>query len=189
MTKNSSGPSRPSYRHLQSFQCSWSRDLIAVFFAKVLSIISFLICDVIHDESFHPTGFKAPFIWERVVPGTRVTLLPEVSLPWVYMEKKLPRALGSKLALSVGRLGRVSQNENLVDRRIVQSLIAVISSLTATLSFTCHTNIALLLELKSQQDVLISQDASKQSDYVRFARQKTTRSKKDAIILEDSRAN
>ena len=50
--------------------------------------------------------------------------------------KKLRRAPGSKLALSVGRLGRVAKivkNVNMVDLRIVQSLIAVISSLTAAL--------------------------------------------------------
>ena len=91
------------------------------------------------------------------------------------MEKKLPRAPGSKLALSVGRLGRVAKNVknvNMVDLRIVQSLIAVISSLTAALSLTCYTIITLLLELKNQRDVLISQVASKQSEYVRFARLK-----------------
>ena len=32
---------------------------------------------------------KAPFIWRKVVPGKRVTLLAESTLPSVYMRKKL----------------------------------------------------------------------------------------------------
>ena len=32
---------------------------------------------------------KAPFIWRKVVPGKRVTLLAESTLPRVYMRKKL----------------------------------------------------------------------------------------------------
>ena len=33
--------------------------------------------------------YKAPFIWRKVVPGKRVTLLAESTLPSVYMRKKL----------------------------------------------------------------------------------------------------
>ena len=32
---------------------------------------------------------KAPFTWRKVVPGKRVTLLAESTLPSVYMRKKL----------------------------------------------------------------------------------------------------
>ena len=32
---------------------------------------------------------KAPFIWRKVVPGKRLTLLAESTLPSVYMSKKL----------------------------------------------------------------------------------------------------
>ena len=32
---------------------------------------------------------KAPFIWRKVVPGKKVTLLAESTLPSVYMRKKL----------------------------------------------------------------------------------------------------
>ena len=35
------------------------------------------------------TKTKAPFIWRKVVPGKRVTLLAESPLPSVYMRKKL----------------------------------------------------------------------------------------------------
>ena len=35
---------------------------------------------------------KAPFIWRKVVPSKRVTLLAESTLPSVYMRKKLTRA-------------------------------------------------------------------------------------------------
>ena len=33
--------------------------------------------------------YKAPFIWRKVVPGKRITLLAESTLPRVYMRKKL----------------------------------------------------------------------------------------------------
>ena len=32
---------------------------------------------------------KVPFIWRKVVPGKRVTLLAESTLPSIYMRKKL----------------------------------------------------------------------------------------------------
>ena len=52
--------------------------------------------------------FKAPFIWRKVVPGKRVTLLAESTSASVHMRKKLtpfpeptaPRACSDCLALT-----------------------------------------------------------------------------------------
>ena len=49
--------------------------------AKIFNLVK---CNEI--SSLH---IKAPFIWRKVVPGKRVTLLAESTLPSVYMRKKL----------------------------------------------------------------------------------------------------
>ena len=42
----------------------------------------------IENEDTQP-DYKAPFIWRKLVPGKRVTLIAESTLPSVYMRKKL----------------------------------------------------------------------------------------------------
>ena len=45
--------------------------------------------EVARYECIYNRNSKAPFIWRKVVPGKRVTLLAESTLPSVYMRKKL----------------------------------------------------------------------------------------------------
>ena len=71
---------------------------------------------------------KAPFIWRKVVPGKRVTLLAESTLPSVYMRKKLtplpePRASFPILVPRAAILLASATDRELWQEPILQSAI------------------------------------------------------------------
>ena len=72
---------------------------------------------------------KAPFTWRKVVPGKRVTLLAESTLPSVYMRKKLtplpePRADNRAHAcsdcLALTELTRLSEPKRLYGEKLAR---------------------------------------------------------------------
>ena len=86
---------------------------------------------------------KAPFIWGKVVPGKRVTLLAETTLLSVYMRKKIDpfaRARADHFSFDHQKTGKIFfQTFNMAHPRKLVLAVSVLSSLLVVLQLASET--------------------------------------------------